>query len=245
MEIEVFDRFTNKGLITVKRLASGELRYWYQILSNTDPLAYLTDGAIAPQGESWNKWNQWSVQSNHYYINVVAGMGSFLYSSNPSIGDIVLMRSQGWNFGENNGGHGGVHREEKLTFMLATGAGITPGKLSAIDADEAQRHPSLLDIAPSILKALGHPDSALTDFARNGFEQHLDKWVKSQKQDVLDHFNDLKDLQQAMNEANVGTIDLEELSTQISRLLDFMPTGAPNLPDFNFSAQEGGHLILN
>jgi hypothetical protein len=245
MEIEVFDRFSNKGLITVKRQATGELRYWYQVLTNTDPLAYMTAGAVAPQGGTWNNWNEWSINEKHYYHNVVAGMGSFLYSSNPSIGDIVLMRSQGWNFGENNGGHGGVHREEMLTFMLATGAGITPGKLLATDADEVQRHATLLDIAPTVLKALGHPDSALTDFAQNGFEQHLNRWVKSQKQDVLNHFNGLKDLQQAMNEANVGTIDFDELTAQVSRLLNFMPTEAPVLPDFNFSAQEGGHLILN
>jgi len=49
---------------------------------------------------------------------VVAGMGGYLYSNNPAIGDVSVMHSQAWNFGDNCGGHGGVHREEKLIMMM-------------------------------------------------------------------------------------------------------------------------------
>jgi hypothetical protein len=51
-------------------------------------------------------------------------MGSYLHSDNPAIGDLTVMNSQGWNFGDNAGGHGGLHREEKITVMIASGPGI-------------------------------------------------------------------------------------------------------------------------
>src|SRR5262249_15327560 len=148
--------------------------------SGGDPLAYgdLADG----RWRTYNEWNDLSVERQHAYHNAVAGMGAYLYSTNSSIGDITAMHAQGWNFGDNAGGHGGLDRDEKLTAMMISGPGITPGALMSevrVGGEGSVRptNPTVLDIAPTVLRWLGYGDHALEDFARGDFPAHLDAWV--------------------------------------------------------------------
>lgn len=67
------------------------------------------------------------MENEAYYHNAVAGVGAYLYSKNPAIGDVTVFHSQGWNFGDNAAGHGGLHQGEELTIMLASGPGILAG----------------------------------------------------------------------------------------------------------------------
>ena len=97
MEILVMDRFSNRGWITVRRDdETAQLLFGYRLDSDTkkDPLGYLDPGSAAVW-KTYQEWNDWCIERETYYHNAVAGMGAYLYSNNPSIGDLTLMHSQG------------------------------------------------------------------------------------------------------------------------------------------------------
>ena len=132
LDIEVRDREGNRGLLSVERdNPSGELVYHYRTdpASANDPLGYEAWGSGEGTFGTYNEWNDRTIDAR--YVNVVGGMGAYLYSSNPAIGDVIALHASDWNFGENLGGHGGVHRGEKKTFMLVSGPGLDPGELRA------------------------------------------------------------------------------------------------------------------
>ncbi|MEW6054979.1 MAG: hypothetical protein AB1540_00055 [Bdellovibrionota bacterium] len=197
-EIVVMDRFENRGEIVVRRDANtGELLYAYRVTKNRDPLGYDLPKERNLRYRTYNEWNDLSVERDHYYHNAVAGMGSYLYSTNPAIGDLTLMHAQGWNFGDNAGGHGGLHKEEKRTIILASGPGIPPsenlmafsryrtsvdpqGKTVLQPANQERTHPTIVDLAPTVLHWLGYDIDALAKMPEPEFKRHLSRWKESQ-----------------------------------------------------------------
>ena len=251
MAIRVMDRFSNSGTIAVSREEiTGELLFKYRVdeESRRDPLGYGQLGRGAGTTGTYNEWNDLSVAAgaDHYYHNAVAGIGSYLYSSNPAIGDLLITHSQGWNFGDNGGGHGGIHRGEKLTFMMVSGPGVAPGELLA-RSRSGTHAPTLLDIAPTTLDWLDYPDDALDRFARDGFEPYLRKWVGSQQSDILAHLGGIEEIDQALTEAGFSDFRIEQFHRRLERLLLFVspPEGASlRLPDYSRARTEGNVLIL-
>lgn len=246
MDIEVMDRFNNKGQITInKDEKTGRLTYSYKLVQGKDPLGYVQDGLKLPQGGDYNDWNDLSVKNKQYYHNAVAGMGSILYSNNPAFGDITLMRSQGWDFGENNGGHGGIHREEKLTFTMVAGPGVSSGKLMSKTDDGKVTNPTLLDISPTVLNYLGYGEKALTEFSRDGFPEYWRNWNKSQKMDIVNHYGNMDEIVKQLDNAGTGPIDLSGFKPALQELLRFMPKDIPGiLPDYEHTQEDGNQMIL-
>ncbi len=156
-------------LLVARQDPSSELVYHYRTdpASANDPLGYGAWGAGEGTYGTYNEWNDRTIDAS--YVNVVGGMGAYLYSSNPAIGDVVVLHASDWNFGENLGGHGGVHRGEKKTFMLVSGPGLVPGAGlgagelraqaryrstadGALEPAVSETHvPTLLDIVPTAL----------------------------------------------------------------------------------------------
>ncbi len=260
MEIAVLDRFKNEATITVSRdEASGELIYKYRVETGKDPLGYLSvtrdeSGKPVELSGTYNEWNDRSIVADHYYHNVVAGMGSFLYSNNPAIGDLTLMHSQGWSYGKSAGGHGGLHKEEKLTLMLFSGPEIAAGELKAtshfrtgedgqIVQQDWETNPTVVDMAPTVLNWLGHGEKALSDFARSDFPKRLQEWASKQQADVHANANNLDGVEEAMKKAGVN-VKLSEFSFWLNRLHQFIPKGAPKLPQFRHFREDGNLLKL-
>jgi len=237
LEVEVRDREGHRGLITVSRdPATSELVFHYRTepSSDVDPLGYEAWGRGDGSFGTYNEWNDRTI--DEAYVNVVGGMGTYLYSTNPAIGDVVVMHATGWNFGENLGGHGGVHGGEKRTVMLASGPGVGSGELRAkarfgttedgsVIEVEGQTHvPTLLDIVPTALSFLGYAPGELDAFAENEFEAHLDQWIRNQHNDILTHLDTMSSVEKTKDEAGVPELTLEPLMPRISRLLEFVGT---------------------
>ncbi|HXH32684.1 MAG TPA: hypothetical protein VNJ01_17935 [Bacteriovoracaceae bacterium] len=236
-DIIVMDAMNNSGLIHVKRdPATGILVFAYEGSSETDPLGY-DDLAQRPDSKlvyrTYDEWNQLSVERKHYYHNVVAGMGTYLFSNNPHIGDVSVMHREGWNFGDNGGGHGGVHREEKLTVMIASGPGMKPGMLKsltpykvnqntqAVERSHDFAYPTVVDLAPTALKWLGYGNNALMDLQLDGFTANLQRWKKTQSREFTDDFiagfeNEVRGTSQE------NMINLRDLKPRLKRLFQFI-----------------------
>jgi hypothetical protein len=129
MVIRVRDHAGNAGAITVRPDAdTGVLLYHYRVdaESAADPLDYGEVGLGKGTWGTYAEWNDRSVERGDVYHNAVAGMGSYLYSTNPSIGDITLMHASGWNFGGNSAGHGGLHRGRSSRSCSCRGPASRP-----------------------------------------------------------------------------------------------------------------------
>ncbi len=262
-EVLVMDRSSNRGWIRVRPdRKTGRLLFGYRLDENSpgDPLDYLDP--VQGREEVWKtfrEWNDWCLERKSRYHNVVAGMGAYLHSSNPAIGDLTLTHSEDWNFGGNAAGHGGVHREEKLTVMIASGPGLQRGLLLVrkdyetvemadgrvgLRPTDGTSHPTLLDLAPTVSDWLGYPESALSDFARGAFETYWRNWVSAQKSQILVHLDDASDLKEALRELGVEGVDRASLKKQLERLLEFMPAAPPPVPDLQSYEIDGNRLIL-
>lgn len=197
LHIEVFDVSMNKGLITVHKDArSHQLVFHYKSQTPKDPLSYEALGSKAGRWGTYQEWNELSLKNKTFYHNVVAGIGSYLYSSSAGVGDVTIMHAPDWNFGENLAGHGGIETEEKLTPLIAFGPGIIPGSTlqsrcaNATDGKGAMttahplHSPTVLDIAPTAAAHLGYEtkngEGELTRFSRSGFTDYLRKWREEQ-----------------------------------------------------------------
>ena len=258
LEVEIRDREGNRGLLSVERDdPSGELVYHYRTdpASANDPLGYGTWGAGEGTYGTYNEWNDRTIDLS--YVNVVGGMGAYLYSSNPAIGDVVVLHASDWNFGENLGGHGGVHRGEKRTFMLVSGPGLDPGELRAqaryrstaeggLEPVVSGTHvPTLLDIVPTALAWLGYEPSELDRFAADGFEEHLDTWIRAQRGDILKNLDGVSSLEKAREEVGVPELTLEPLRPQLERLLEFIESNREDtLRRLSERPHLGNELIL-
>lgn len=258
-EILVLDRHGNEGTITVwPDEATGELVFQYQS-DGPDPLGYGDLGEGAGTVGTYAQWMQWSVERGHYYHNAVAGMGSYLYSQNPSIGDITVTHAQGWNFGGNAGGHGGVHSGEKKTMMMVSGVGVDPGQpltssaqyQAVRDADGTvhverkpfQTAPSLLDVAPTALSLLGVTPEQFADFAANDFRGYLRSWKRGQADDLLS----CVDSSAVAAAAESLGVDSDAPRTQVREFLkgQLDPIlGEPNdIPDYDASYRMDGNVL--
>jgi hypothetical protein len=235
MEVEVRDREGDRGLITVKRdERTSELVFHYRTHpeSVADPLGYDAWGGGDGSFGTYNEWNDRTVGAD--FVNVVGGIGSYLYSTNPSIGDVLLMHATNWNFGENMGGHGGVHGGEKRTMMLVSGPGVGVGELKAraryrttkdgtvVEAEGGSHVPTLLDITPTALAFLGFSRHELHAFASSEFEAYLDEWIGTQHADILAHLNTMSSVEKAKDGAGVPEMSLDPLMPRIARLLEFV-----------------------
>jgi hypothetical protein len=149
-------------------------------------------------------------------------MGSYLYSANPSIGDVTVVHAQGWNFGGNSAGHG-------------------EGRALAI---RRLAHPTLLDAAPTILAWLGLGETALADFERGGFPEHLQAWVAAQRADILGNLDEVENLNQALREAGFSKLRVSRFRERLARLLAFLPDEPPTLPDPASARADGNLLVL-
>lgn len=260
MEISVLDRFGNRGEISVQRDPSTkELLYGYQALSEVDPLGYGELGRPPQRLRTYNEWNDLSVERDHYLHNVVAGMGSYLYSTNSAIGDLTLMHSQGWDFGDNSGGHGGIHKEEKITLMLVSGPGIRSGELMAssryrtavspdgsvtLESSSQPTYPTVVDAAPSLLRWLGHGEEALTRFARSpAFPAQLASWKTAQRAGYPDEFYELL-ISSLRQVAPDMPLELAHLKPRFRRLFRFMELQEVQRPASAEGREDGNQLRL-
>ena len=226
-EIEVQDRARNRGTITVLRDPRTDgLSFHYRTEpgSRRDPLGYEEWGRGEGTSGSYNEWNDRTLHED--YVNVVGGVGAYLYSNHSAIGDVLLTHASGWNFGDNLGGHGGVHRLEKTTFLLASGPGIVPGELRAVTAEGNARHfPTLLDLTPTALEWLGHSREEFAVFGRDEFPRYLDSWIRSQRGEILSHVDRMDSLERAKAGAAMEELSLQPLLPRIERLLLFIEAG--------------------
>jgi hypothetical protein len=221
--IDVQDRAGNRGTLTVLRDGTtGALSFHYRTDpgSPRDPLGYEEWGRGEGRSGSYNEWNDWTLHED--YVNVVGGIGSYLYSSHSAIGDVLLMHAPGWNFGDNLGGHGGVERFEKTTLLLASGPGIEPGDLVSVSTAGARHSPTLLDLAPTALEWLGHSRAEFEAFGRGEFPHYLDSWIRSQRREILSHLDRMDSLERAKVDAGMESLSLAPLLPRIERLLLFI-----------------------
>jgi len=223
-EIEARDRAGSRGTITVSRAAgSGALSFHYRTEpgSERDPLGYEEWGRGEGSSGTYNEWNDRTLREE--YVNAVGGVGAYLCSNHPAIGDVLLMHAAGWNFGDNLGGHGGVHRNEKTTFLLAAGPGVEPGELRALAANGGHHHvPTLLDLAPTAIEWLGYTREEFESFGRDEFPRHLDLWIRSQRAEILNHLDRMDAIERARKDADLENLSLAPLRPRIERLLLFL-----------------------
>jgi len=245
IKIAVLDRFDNEGEITVQKTKKGTLAYYYGKLTPKDPLAYLNNDEQLPQGGDYTKWNSFSVEKKHYYHNAVAGIGSILYSNNPSTGDVLIMHSQDWNFGDNSGGHGGLHRGEKLTFMMASGPGISKeGPLVSKTKTGRFTYPTLLDIVPSVLNWLDYSEEDFEKFKNNQFEDYLQDWNSKQKKDILANFRQMDDLTKSLKLIGFEDLEIERFIKDFERILEFLPERVPEINNLKDKKLQGNKLVF-
>ena len=269
MDVLVTDPFDNRGTIRVRKDApTGQFVYSYRVEkdSREDPLG-LELGDRNWHSGTYSEWTDRSVRQHDYYRNAVAGMGSYLYSKNPSIGDITVMHRQGWNFGDNSGGHGGLHQEEKQTIMMVSGPNVkagdnltATGHYSVADPSrpdsrvvyaEAGRpvYPTVVDPAPTALQWLGYGDKALGNFARNGFESYLKDWTAAQNRECST--NVAKLIVESLHRTDYESqyhFTADDLQGSIQEIFDSLctalPATIPKLPDFRDYTADGNLLDL-
>jgi len=269
MDIQVTDPFDNKGTIRVRKDApTGQFVYSYRVEKDSaeDPLG-LNPGDHNWHSGTYSEWTDRSVMQHDYYRNPVAGMGSYLYSKNPSIGDITVMHRQGWNFGDNSGGHGGLHQEEKQTIMMVSGPGIKAGNnltatghYTVADSTKPETRvvynatgrpvfPTIVDPAPTALQWLGYGDQALGNFARAGFESYLKDWTAAQNRECS--ANVAKMLVESLHRTDYESqyhFTADDLKGSIqdifNSLCKALPVTIPKLPDFRDYKADGNLLDL-
>ncbi len=249
MGLLVRDRYGHRGEIRVRpqREFPKKLEFAYTFLTEVDPLGYFSS-APHPMKESFfsfEEWNDFSVEQQHYYPNVVGGIGTYLYSTNPALGDVLVMHSQGWNFGAYAGNHGGIHRGEKRTFLLVSGPGVTEGPLMAQDSRGELHYPTLLDMAPTALEWLGYGPKALTRFSREHFGAWLERWRKDQRGEATAYYTEIPDFREFLQEIHLGSLHLEDFRGEVFEALEFMDTQEyPPLPDFDLEEEDGLPLSI-
>jgi hypothetical protein len=261
--ILVTDRIGNQGEIRVLQDDKTHQHiFGYKVIGPLDPLGYTSLNPASDEFTygTYREWNERDLNENRYYQNVVGGIGSYLYSLNSAIGDVFITHSQGWCFGDNMGGHGGIHRDEKLTMMMMSGPGLTFGELKAIDytkteVDSAgspylvkqsvpkEVSPSVLDIAPSLLTKMNYPKNALAQFEKNQFPLYWKEWNQKQRGDILQHLNESSFIQEYATQMGLGPIDWTPLKPYIKRFLQFLPSDIPAKRQKNSSQLEG--MLLN
>jgi hypothetical protein len=266
MNIRVLDRTSDSSRITVWRdEPSGELVFRYRVddHSERDPLGYGKRGLGEGTVGTYREWNDLSADpgSDHDTFNAVAGVGSYLFSNNPAIGDVLVMNGRGWNFGDNAAGHGGLHRGEKRIFILVSGPEVGSGELHSRSRyrtkpdgtvepyGEGRHYPSLLDIAPTSLFWLGHSENALDEFARDGFEVYLRDWVGAQRGDILEHLGGSGAIDRALEEAGFNAMRVDRFEQRLERLLKFvsLPADQPGhwpAASHTTAGTDGNQLIL-
>ena len=239
LHIRVLDRSSNTGVITVWRdEGSGQLVFRYRVDDDSveDPLGYDPWGRGEGTVGTYREWNDRSAApgSGHLLHNAVAGVGSYLYSDNPAIGDLLIFHRRDWNFGNNAAGHGGIHAGEKQTILLVSGRGVGTGALVAphryrtlgdgiVVASEGGFHsPTLLDIAPTALVWLGLPEDSLEAFGGDGFREYWRDWNRSQQNDILAQLGGAESVGRALEEAGFSDLRIEQFRGRLGRLLDFM-----------------------
>ncbi len=232
MSIKVLDRHRATGTILVKKdLVSGQLLYSYVVeKGSNDPLQY---NLATPYTGTYREWNELSLKSKHLYHNAVAGMGRYLYSKNDAVGDILIQHTPGFNFGDNDGGHGGILRDEKLTIMIASHPNMAQGELWAqqtycSDQDSVsscvnqKTHPTVLDLAPTILQFLDPKAkrNALGEFATSPlYSSHLKSWLTNQKVEILTHYEDALLIMQKHADFVRTPLNFNTLHSYLARVL--------------------------
>ena len=193
-----------------------KLEFAYSPLTKRDPLGYFSASPHPRKGNyfSFEEWNDFFVEQEHYYPNIPGGMGTYLYSTNPALGDVLVMHSQGWNFGAYAGNHGGIHRGEKKTFLLVSGPTVTEGPLMARDVRGRFHYPTLLDMAPTALEWLGYGPKALTRFSREHFAIYLEEWRKNQRQEATAYYTKIPDFSEFLEEFSPGIPEAGRLSAR-------------------------------
>ena len=251
MHIHVYDRFLNHGIITVERDGvTKKLIFSYTLAPEEaiDPLHILNGRTRLPEGKkglTYAEWNQLSLSESHFYHNAVSGMGSYLYSKNSAIGDITATHATGWNLGDNAGGHGGLHREEKLTMMLVSGPELSGSALKSGDGYD----PSILDIAPTVIHRL-YPDKdpvhALEQFAEQkgagGFLDHMQRWASQERQEILNGI-DLLGLEKVFQTYGIE-VDTKLFLNDLTQLLEFIPDKpSPDFFDQDLDYRIDGNIL--
>eukprot|EP01090_Pellita_catalonica_P010361 TRINITY_DN21806_c0_g1_i1.p1 TRINITY_DN21806_c0_g1~~TRINITY_DN21806_c0_g1_i1.p1 ORF type:complete len:392 (+),score=63.24 TRINITY_DN21806_c0_g1_i1:70-1176(+) len=224
MKVSVFDRAGNVGVITTW-IEEGDLMHRYDVaksrddgVPNADPLGY---GLLAGRTGEYFQWNTWCREYCTPTINAVGTVGAHLYTHNPCIGDVTVMHREGWNFGDNGGGHGGVGVREKTPMMLLVDPLGSAGSLgsSKLVAGKSEREPSLLDVGPTVLERLGVSKEEFGRFATNDFSGYLQKWLRNQPKDILEGLTD----------ESLG-VPLSELTPIVDSLLSFIILEDKDIP---------------
>jgi len=250
MFISVRDRYGNEGEIRVRprKRSPQKLEFAYLPLTERDPLGYFSFSPHPFKGSfhSFEEWNDFSVEARHGYPNVPGGIGTYLYSTNPALGDVLIMHSQGWNFGAYAGNHGGIHWGEKMTFLLVSGPQVTEGPLMARDKEGALHYPTLLDMVPTALEWLGYGPKALTRFSREAFQPYLEEWRANQREEATEYYPEIRDFQELLEEFHLGDLDLKDFRKEVYELLEFMDTQEyPPFPDYRLQEEDGLPLCIS
>ncbi len=249
MFLLVRDRYGNEGEIRVRPQKKNpkKLEFAYLPLAERDPLGYFSVFPHPMKGSfhSFEEWNDFSVEQRHCYPNVVGGIGTYFYSRNPALGDVLIMHSQGWNFGAYAGNHGGIHRGEKRTFLLVSGPTVTEGPLMARNFQGEIHYPTLLDMAPTALEWLGYGSQALTRFSREGFRAYLEEWRKNQRGEAAAYYTKIPDFSEFLREIHLGSLKLEDFREEVFQALEFMETQeyAP-FPEYDLQEEDGLPLCI-
>jgi hypothetical protein len=137
---------------------------------------------------------------------------------------------------------------------MVSGPGIAPGELMASAsrmtrdaravATRRLTHPTVLDVAPTALAWLGMGDTALADFERGGFPEHLAAWVAAQRGDILGNLDEVENLNQALRKAGFSKLRVSRFRERLARLLAFLPDEPPTLPDPASARADGNLLVL-
>jgi hypothetical protein len=147
-----------------------------------------------------------------------------------------------------------LFREEKLSVMIVSGPGIEPGALmgearysaesGVAKPTDSATQPIMLDVAPTALGWLGYGDTALEDFARDGFPSHLDRWVRGQHADILLNLDNIDNLNDALRSIGFDDVRISDFRARLARLLEFLPGQPPPLPSYEDFRIDGNHLRL-
>lgn len=133
---QVFARRDERSVVVVSKEGEGLIehdpqsgRYRYRVVGGEDPLDYY----MRPRWMSEEEWLEATCSTE--YPDAVVQVYNMFKSKN--CGDLILNAAPGWDFWEPwdisypalRASHGGLSRDEMLTFILARGRGIRKGEV--------------------------------------------------------------------------------------------------------------------
>jgi arylsulfatase A-like enzyme len=149
-----------------RSLTEGRKMYRYRVTAGKDPLDYTGTPAAALCGEeAYHSAEEWFAATlNSPRPDAVVQLIEL--NDSPRAGDLALYARSGWAWRRGNqGGHGGLLREEVIVPWYWAGPGLPAG--TTIDGART------VDLAPTILELLGHGDRTPANLDGRSIAQRL------------------------------------------------------------------------